>query len=74
MPPPTQNCRAIVADAPIIIASTHTANKMTEPTLDDLVSEAGLDASLADAFRSEDVTVEILLNSSLTGGARCSVP
>ena len=43
-----------------------TANTMTEPTLDDLVSEAGLDASLADAFRSEDVTVEILLNSSLT--------
>ena len=39
---------------------------MTAPTLDDLVSEAGLDASLADAFRSEDVTVEILLNSSLT--------
>ena len=39
---------------------------MTEPTLDDLVGEAGLDASLADAFRSEDVTVEILLNSSLT--------
>ena len=35
-------------------------------SLEQLVSDAGLDASLADALRKEEVTVEVLLKSSLS--------
>ena len=35
------------------------------PSLDDVIAAAGLDAALADALRSEEITVEVLLSSSL---------